>query len=102
MSKMEQKIFSELPDQVIAYRGVSSSAYKYGFSWTLDKKVAFWYADRCGSNNSCVYEGAFDKKDILCYFDTRNEAEIVIVPSILKEYGNKADKMKGIYIYEER
>lgn len=46
MSKKEQKIFSGLPDQVIAYRGVSSPEYKYGFSWTLNKKVAFWYADR--------------------------------------------------------
>lgn len=101
MSKREQKIFSELPDQVIVYRGVSKPEYKYGFSWVLDEKVAFWYADRCGSNNSCVYECTVDKKDILCYFDTRNEAEIVIAPSISKEYEHKEDKMKGIYIYEE-
>lgn len=101
MSKREQKIFSELPDQVIVYRGVSNPEYKYGFSWTLNKKVAFWYADRCESHNSCVYECTVDKKDILCYFDTRNEAEIVIAPSISKEYEHKEDKMKGIYIYEE-
>ncbi len=87
MSKGEQKIFGELPEQVIVYRGVSSPAYKCGFSWTLNKKVAFWYADRCESHNTCVYECTVDKKDILCYFDTRDEAEIVLLPSMLKEFG---------------
>lgn len=86
MSKREQKVFSELPDQVIVYRGVSSPEYKYGFSWTLDKKVAFWYADNCEDKSSCVYECIVDKKDILCYFDVRSEAEVLIAPSELEKY----------------
>ncbi len=86
MNKREQKIFSELPDQVVVYRGVSSPAYKCGFSWTLNKKVAFWYADRCESHNSCVYECVVDKEDAFCYFNTRNEAEIIVLASDLKRY----------------
>lgn len=86
MSKKEQKIFSELPDQVTVYRGVSPQ-YKYSLSWTLDKQVAYWYADKYKSKEACVYECTVEKKNILCYFDTRNEAEIVLLPSMLKEYG---------------
>ncbi len=85
MSKREYKIFSELPEQVTIYRG-SSSQYKYGLSWTLDKKVAFWYAEKYENQGSCVYECIVDKNDLLCYFETRNEAEIIIIPSSLKHY----------------
>lgn len=86
MGKQEQKMFNELSEQVTVYRGVSPQ-YKYGLSWTLHKDIASWYADRYGNNNSCVYECTVEKKNILCYFDTRNEAEIVLLPSMLKEYG---------------
>lgn len=92
MSKREQKIFSELPEQVAIYRGVSDPQYIYGFSWTLYKKVAFWYADNYENNNSCVYECVIDRKDILCYFDARNEAEVLIIPSELAKY-----ELKEIY-----
>lgn len=88
MSKKEQKIFSELPEQVTVYRGVSPQ-YKYGLSWTLDKKVAFWYVDRNEGKEACVYECTVNRKDILCYFDTRNEAEVIIAVSDLKKYNIK-------------
>lgn len=88
MSKKEQKIFSELPEQVTVYRGVSPQ-YKYGLSWTLDKKVAFWYVDRNEGKEACVYECTVNRKDILCYFDTRNEAEVIIAVFDLKKYNIK-------------
>lgn len=86
MSKREQKIFNELPEQLTIYRGVRSPECKYGFSWTLDKQTACWYADRYENNNSCVYECTADKKDIVCYFNTRNEAEIIMLISDLRKY----------------
>lgn len=92
MSKREQKIFNELPEQVTVYRGVRSPECKYGFSWTLDKDIAFWYSDGCEGGQACVYECVADKKDVCSYFNTRNEAEIVIAPSILKEYRIKKIK----------
>lgn len=88
MSKKEQKIFSELPEQVTVYRGVSPQ-YKYGLSWTLDKKVALWYVDRNEGKEACIYECTVNRKDILCYFDTRNEAEVIIAVFDLKKYNIK-------------
>lgn len=85
MSKREQKKFNELPEQVAIYRGVSPQ-YKYGLSWTLDKKVALWYADKYKRKEACVYECIVNRKDILCYFDTRNEAEIIMLISNLRKY----------------
>lgn len=89
MSKKEQKIFSELPEQVTVYRGVRSPECKYGFSWTLDKQTACWYADRNENKEACVCECMINRKDILCYFDTRNEAEVIIAVSDLKKYNIK-------------
>lgn len=86
MSKKEQKIFSELPEQLTIYRGVRSPECKFGISWTLNKNIASWYADRYGNNKSCIYECTADKKDIACYFDTRNEAEIIMLISDLRKY----------------
>lgn len=86
MDKREYKIFNELPEQVTVYRGVKSSQYKCGISWTLDKQTALWYADRYDSKEACVYGCIVDRKDILCYFDTRNEAEVIIAVSDLEKY----------------
>ncbi len=86
MDKGEKKIFDALPEKVTIYRGVDDPEYKYGFSWTLDKKVARWFANRNQGNSTYVYECTVDKKDLICYFQIRNEKEVIINPEILKEY----------------
>lgn len=85
MSKREYEVYSGLPEQVTIYRGAARQ-YKYGLSWTLNKKVAFWYAEKYENQDSCVYECTADKKDLLCYFETRSEAEVLISPSELDRY----------------
>lgn len=52
----------------------------------LDKKVARWFASRNQGNSTYVYECTVDKKDLICYFEIRNEKEVIINPEILKEY----------------
>ncbi len=81
MSKREQKKFNALPDKVIIYRGVNNPEYKYGFSWTLDKRIAFWFANNCENEESYVYKCIVNKKDIICYFEIRNEKELIIYSS---------------------
>ena len=92
MSKREQKKFNELPDKVTIYRGVNNPEYQYGCSWTLDKRIAIWFANRYESKERNVYECTVDKKDIICYFEIRNEKEVIINPNILKEYEIKVIK----------
>ncbi len=87
MSKGEQKKFNALPDKVIIYRGVNNPKYKYGFSWTLDKRIAYWFANRYENKESYVYECTVDKKDLICYFEIRNEKEVIIDPLTLKNIG---------------
>lgn len=86
MDKGERKVFDALPEKVTIYRGVDDPEYKYGFSWTLDKKVARWFANRNQGNGTYVYECTVDKKDLICYFQIRNEKEVIINPETLKEY----------------
>lgn len=85
MSKREYKVYSELPEQITVYRGAAEQN-KYGLSWTLNKRVAFWYAEKYENQESYVYGCTVDRRDILCYFDTRNEAEVIITLSDLKKY----------------
>lgn len=86
MDKGERKVFDALPKEVTIYRGVDNPEYKYGFSWTLDKKVAQWFANRNESKRAYVYECIVDKEDLICYFEIRNEKEVIIDPETLKEY----------------
>lgn len=86
MNKKEQKKFDKLPERVTIYRGVNNADCKYGFSWTIDKRIAYWFANRYEDKQSYVYECTVDKKDILCYLDIRNEKEVIIDPEILKRY----------------
>ena len=90
MSKGEQKKFNVLPEKVTIYRGVNNPKYKRGFSWTLDKRIAYWFANRYENKESYVYECAVNKEDIICYFEIRNEKEAKIDPKVLKEYEIKA------------
>ena len=56
MSKREQNKFNALPDMVTIFRGVDNPEYEYGFSWTLDKNIAIWFANRYEDRKPYVYE----------------------------------------------
>lgn len=87
MGKGEQKKFNVLPDKVTIYRGVNNPKYKYGFSWTLvNKRIAYWFANRNESKRPYVYECTMSKEDLICYLEIRNEKEVIINPEILKEH----------------
>ena len=77
MSEEENNTFNQLPEYIKIYRGVKQ---KYrnnkGMSWTLDRKKAEWFANRF-DNNGYVISGTINKKDVLGYFNCRNEKEIV-------------------------
>lgn len=86
MSKSEQKKFDKLPEKVTIYRGVNGHEDIYGFSWTIDKRIADWFANRYDNKESYVFECIVDKKDILCYLEIRDEKEVIIAPEVLKKY----------------
>ena len=78
MTEDEIETLRSLPETVSVYRGVTS--YNAGkvkaLSWTLDQKVAQWFANRFGENGT-VYEAEISKEHILALFKGRNEWEVI-------------------------
>lgn len=79
MVKDDYDIWINLPDSLKVYRGVGVSRNKMGLSWTFDKNKAIWFAQRFNYGNQKGYllEGVIEKKNILAYFNTRGEKEVV-------------------------
>ena len=84
MTEDEIEALRSLPETVLVYRGVTS--YNAGkvkaLSWTLDRKVAQWFANRFGENGT-VYEAEISKQHILSLFKGRNEWEVIVEPDHL-------------------
>lgn len=85
MDEEEMALYESLPESVTIYRGCRDEAYKYEFSWTLDKKRAIWFAKRYSTETQILLETKINKSDILCYTDMRNEKEVIINPMLLIE-----------------
>jgi hypothetical protein len=79
MDESERKVFDNLPDVVTVYRGTNCEEGVKGFSWTLDRAKAKWFAKRfANKDNDClIVHGTVAKTDVVAYFDNRNEKEIV-------------------------
>lgn len=94
MEEEERQFFNNLPDEVIIYRGCTKKEIKSGkfrMSWTLDRKVAEFFAfeyinlnhEKSLQKDKSLYdiiEKSVNKKDLLCYFGRRNEAEVLYMP----------------------
>lgn len=80
----DKKIIEELPSEFIVYRGLMDKASKNGLSWTLSKETAIWFATRFNKRGK-VYQAIVNKKDILAYISERNEEEIIIDYTKLKD-----------------
>jgi hypothetical protein len=82
MNAAERSAFSKLPEEIEVYRGTTEeekeSSY-LGFSWTLDKGRAAWFATRFQRQGGPVLATAIvSKEDCVGLLLSRNEDEIVI------------------------
>ncbi len=86
MSMMERSILTQLPDEVIIYRGVNSNNafYSDGMSWTLKEESAARFAS-LGGYSGDIYQAKIRKKDILALFLKEEEFEVVVDPERLHE-----------------
>lgn len=71
---------------VTVYRGQSdkSTNYTHSISWTLSKEVATRFAKGRGFGGE-IYMGTVLMKDIMVYYNGRNEQEVLVVPSAVKD-----------------
>ena len=77
MSQEEQLVFDSLPETITVYRGIQKDATTNALSWTLDKNVAKWFANRF-NNHGTVVEATINKKYVFAYLNGRGEKEIVL------------------------
>lgn len=84
MDEEERDILHNLETPVTVYRGVTSYNAKNvkALSWTLDEKVAQWFAHRYGEQGT-VYQAQIRKEDIYAIFNGRNESEVIVDPKKL-------------------
>jgi hypothetical protein len=78
MSEEDRETFKNLPETLTVYRGYTPRKNKAGFSYTLSKDKAIWFANRFGKNGK-VIERTVNKKDIFAYKNDRSEQEIIIL-----------------------
>ena len=80
MDEEERELFNSLPEEVTVYRGVTDhnkSRHK-AFSWSTDRKVAEWFADRFQTGTGQIWTLTVPKDRILCCFEGRNEHEVIV------------------------
>ena len=90
MDEKEKAFFDSLPEEITIFRGGMDDK---GFSWTLDKDKAVWFADRWQMNgnlgdksnvtkrhNTNLFEKTINKNDALAYLNGRGESEIIYIP----------------------
>ena len=99
MNKEETLYFKDLPNQVKVYRGIGRTNYnddngellsiedidieRFGYSWTTDKEKGEWFGTRYMEEGFLV-EGIVDKDYISCYWNGREEHEVIIDPTFIK------------------
>lgn len=90
MTAEELQVFNTLPEELTIYRGMYREEFEnkdYGFSWTLDKNVAEFFADGYIHNynkineKGIVVELNICKKDVIAYLNERSEKEIIYIHS---------------------
>ena len=70
-------MLEDLPETITVYRGLQRNASTEALSWTLDKNVAEWFANRF-DNNGEVIKATINKKYIFAYINGRGEKEVVL------------------------
>ena len=88
MDDEERKYLDNLPNKVKVYRAMSIDEYntkEYGISWTTKRSVALFFRDKYFRNfdtvgkKKVIKEMWIDKKDIIAFFNSRNEFEIIYI-----------------------
>lgn len=71
--------------EVLVYRGFSEKGAERGISWTLDKEVAMWFANRWNQKQPGVAVAKVDRSQIVCYYEGRSEKEVILNPEFVKK-----------------
>lgn len=90
MTAPDRRALRKLPDSLQVYRGTRSDERDdngyLGFSWTVDKKVAQWFATRSDVDGTSpqIAIAECNKEDVIGYFSSSDEKEIVVLSGNLQ------------------
>lgn len=81
MTEEDKEFFDRLPEDLTVYRGWQDEDCELGFSWSLSKEVATWFATRFSRDEPIVTSMMIKKSspDVVGYYSGRNEYEVVII-----------------------
>lgn len=90
----EREAFDALPDELTIYRGTAyEDGMGTGYSWTLDRAKAAWFARRLFAperhDAPRVLTGTVPKAEVYGYTDGRGESEIIVDPDNVTLTGNE-------------
>lgn len=87
MDEDDRDRFEALPDTVTVWRGAQLGLNEFGFSWTLNRETARWFATRLrdrSSNEPVLVTGTVAKDAIVGVLMGRGEEEVVPLPGSVK------------------
>ncbi len=89
MTRVERAKLASLPERVAVWRGVSNAEHAEGFSWTLSRRRAHWFAKRWAleGTSPLLLSGTVAKADVIAYLAKRGEREIVALPESVEVIG---------------
>lgn len=88
MTEADYLYYSNFPNEIEVFRGVSKGRVELGLSWTDNKEKAIWFMERFKERNvgeQKLLKATISKKDVLAYFNTRNEQEVVVDVFAIKD-----------------
>lgn len=83
MTDEERAELDKMNDMIVVYRGLQKDAIENGMSWTIEKKVAIWFATRFDRKGR-VIKAKIPKKHVFAFKDQRAEGEIILNPNYLR------------------
>lgn len=80
MTSKDYKLYNSFPTEIEVYRGVAVGRNPKGLSYTTNYEKALWFANRFNLEDKKGYiiKRKIKKEDILAYFNTRSEDEVVV------------------------
>lgn len=81
MTEEDYLYYNNLPSEIEVFRGVSKGRVELGLSWTDNREKAIWFMERFKGKKmgeQKLLKATIRKDDVLAYFNTRNEQEIVV------------------------
>lgn len=77
MGAPDRRAYDALPEFLTCYRGCKEEHHAYGYSWTIDREKAEWFARR-RIGAGIVAKTQVHKSVVLAYFSDRKESEVVL------------------------